>query len=115
MTKIVPQPGIMEIALYQGGAAHVAGVTNVVKLSSNENPFGPSPRAVQAMQDAAELTPSGVVEALNAMDGVEIPGFVPPVEFGPDQHVASLASAVYAANPEDGDWQRVGDPVAPAE
>lgn len=70
---------------------------------------------LQAMQDAAELTPSGVVEALNAMDGVEIPGFVPPVEFGPDQHVASLASAVYAANPEDGDWQRVGDPVAPAE
>ncbi len=53
MTKIVPQSGIMEIALYQGGAAHVAGVTNVVKLSSNENPFGPSPRAVQAMQDAA--------------------------------------------------------------
>ncbi|UWQ92689.1 histidinol-phosphate transaminase [Aliisedimentitalea scapharcae] len=53
MTKIVPQPGIMDIALYQGGAAHVAGVTNVVKLSSNENPIGPSPRAVSAMQDEA--------------------------------------------------------------
>ena len=37
MTQIAPQPGIMEIDLYQGGAAHVAGLENVVKLSSNEN------------------------------------------------------------------------------
>ncbi len=53
MNKITPQPGILDIALYQGGAAHVAGVSNVVKLSSNENPLGPSPRAVEAMQVAA--------------------------------------------------------------
>lgn len=43
--QIRPQPGILDIALYQGGQAHVAGVSNVVKLSSNENPFGPSERA----------------------------------------------------------------------
>ncbi len=43
MTRITPQPGIMDIALYQGGAAHVAGVSNVVKLSSNENPLGAKP------------------------------------------------------------------------
>ena len=48
MTKITPQPGIMDIALYVGGKSHVDGVSNVVKLSSNENPFGPSP----AVQDA---------------------------------------------------------------
>ena len=42
---IRPQPGILDIALYQGGQAHVAGLSNVVKLSSNENPFGPSERA----------------------------------------------------------------------
>ncbi|KIC12201.1 histidinol-phosphate aminotransferase [Leisingera sp. ANG-M1] len=53
MTQLTPQPGIMDIALYQGGAAHVKGVSNVVKLSSNENPLGPSPRAIQAMQEAA--------------------------------------------------------------
>jgi histidinol-phosphate aminotransferase len=52
MTKITPQPGIMEIALYQGGAAHVDGVTDVVKLSSNENPFGPSPKATDALRKA---------------------------------------------------------------
>ena len=42
MTQITPQPGIMEIALYVGGASHVDGVSDVVKLSSNENPYGPS-------------------------------------------------------------------------
>ncbi|HCQ57418.1 MAG TPA: histidinol-phosphate transaminase [Sulfitobacter sp.] len=53
MTQIAPQPGIMEIDLYQGGAAHVAGLDNVVKLSSNENPLGPSPAAVEAYRRAA--------------------------------------------------------------
>jgi histidinol-phosphate aminotransferase len=45
---IRPQPGIMDIALYQGGKSNVAGVSNVVKLSSNENPFGPSDKAKDA-------------------------------------------------------------------
>ncbi|MDF1804627.1 histidinol-phosphate transaminase [Thalassovita sp.] len=53
MTKITPQPGIMEIALYVGGASHVDGVTDVVKLSSNENPYGPSPAAVEALRRAS--------------------------------------------------------------
>lgn len=48
--QIRPQPGIMDIALYQGGKASVAGVSNIVKLSSNENPFGPSDRAKDAFQ-----------------------------------------------------------------
>lgn len=52
MTKITPQPGIMEIALYQGGVAHVDGVSDVVKLSSNENPFGPSPTTAEALRRA---------------------------------------------------------------
>ncbi|WP_425043384.1 histidinol-phosphate transaminase [Primorskyibacter sp. S87] len=53
MNQITPQPGIMDIALYQGGAAHVKGVENVIKLSSNENPFGPSPKAIEAVRDSA--------------------------------------------------------------
>ncbi len=47
---IRPQPGILDIALYQGGKSHVAGVSNIVKLSSNENPFGPSDRVKDAFQ-----------------------------------------------------------------
>jgi histidinol-phosphate aminotransferase len=45
---IRPQPGILDIALYEGGAAQVAGITDAVKLSSNENPFGPSDKAKEA-------------------------------------------------------------------
>ena len=47
---IRPQPGILDIALYKGGQAHIAGMSNVVKLSSNENPFGPSERAKEVFQ-----------------------------------------------------------------
>ncbi|MDO5603718.1 MAG: histidinol-phosphate transaminase [Paracoccus sp. (in: a-proteobacteria)] len=50
---IQPQPGILDIALYQGGASTIAGVENVIKLSSNENPFGPSERAREAVLRAA--------------------------------------------------------------
>lgn len=47
-SDIRPQPGILDIALYEGGAATVAGKTNTIKLSSNENPFGPSDKAKEA-------------------------------------------------------------------
>ncbi|KMK65904.1 histidinol-phosphate aminotransferase [Puniceibacterium sp. IMCC21224] len=50
MTTIQPQPGILDITPYEGGKAVVGGVSNVVKLSSNENPFGPSPAAKEAVQ-----------------------------------------------------------------
>lgn len=53
MTQIRPQPGILEIALYQGGGASIAGQETPLKLSSNENPFGPSPKAVDAVGAAA--------------------------------------------------------------
>ncbi len=53
MRVIAPQPGILDIALYQGGASHIDGVTDVLKLSSNENPFGPSGPATEAVQAAA--------------------------------------------------------------
>ena len=48
MVNIKPQPGIMKIDLYEGGASQLAGQDKVVKLSSNENPFGPSPKVVEA-------------------------------------------------------------------
>ena len=50
---LCPQPGIMDIALYQGGASKIPGQTEPLKLSSNENPFGCSPAATQAVADAA--------------------------------------------------------------
>jgi histidinol-phosphate aminotransferase len=53
MTQITPQPGIMEIELYQGGKSSIAGRTDVLKLSSNENPLGPVPAALDATATAA--------------------------------------------------------------
>lgn len=47
------QPGVMDIALYKGGKAHVDGVDKVLKLSSNENPFGPSDAAKDALVRAS--------------------------------------------------------------
>lgn len=53
MTAMTPQPGIMDISLYQGGASHIEGMDDVLKLSSNENPFGPGQGAVEAIRTAA--------------------------------------------------------------
>jgi histidinol-phosphate aminotransferase len=50
----VPQPGILDIAAYVPGASHVPGGMTPVKLSSNENPLGPSPKAIAAFKAEAE-------------------------------------------------------------
>jgi len=50
MTKIEVQPGIMKIALYQGGQSTVEGVSDIVKLSSNENPYGAGDAAKEAFR-----------------------------------------------------------------
>lgn len=51
--SIRPQPGILNIALYVSGESTLAGRDDVLKLSSNENPYGPSPRAQAAFAAAA--------------------------------------------------------------
>ncbi len=53
MTRILPQPGILDIALYEGGASHLEGKANVLKLSSNENPLGAPESAKEALLRAA--------------------------------------------------------------
>lgn len=53
MTRPKPQPGILEIALYQGGKSDLAGHARPLKLSSNENPLGPPPSALEAISRAA--------------------------------------------------------------
>ena len=43
-----PRQGILDIAPYVPGKALLPGGRPAIKLSSNETPFGPSPRAVEA-------------------------------------------------------------------
>lgn len=52
MSAPTPKPGIMDIAPYVGGEGSLDGQDKVIKLSSNEGAFGPSPRAVEAYTDA---------------------------------------------------------------
>jgi histidinol-phosphate aminotransferase len=50
----VPRPGILDIAPYVGGRSNAPGVNRVFKLSSNESPLGPSPKALEAFHATAE-------------------------------------------------------------
>ena len=49
-----PRPGVLDIAPYVPGKSSAPGVAKVFKLSSNETPLGPSPRAVAAYHAAGE-------------------------------------------------------------
>lgn len=69
MTGPVPQPGILGISPYVGGESKAPGIDRPARLASNENPLGPSPRAVEAYaRTAAELHryPDGGAAALRA-------------------------------------------------
>lgn len=52
-TSIRPRPGILDIAPYVGGAATIDGANRSIKLSANENPFGPSEKAIEVYRDHA--------------------------------------------------------------
>lgn len=47
------KPGVMQIAAYVGGESKIPGVERVIKLSSNEGPFGPPPGASKAHAEAS--------------------------------------------------------------
>lgn len=49
-----PKPSILTIAPYIGGASSLDGRAEVLKLSSNESPLGPSPKAIAAYREAAD-------------------------------------------------------------
>jgi histidinol-phosphate aminotransferase len=67
-----PRNGVMEIAAYVGGESKIEGVDRIIKLSSNEGPFGPSTHASKAhAAEAANLHryPDGGAVALRAAIG----------------------------------------------
>ena len=45
-----PKRGIDSIKLYKGGISKISGTDKIIKLSSNESPFGPSKKAIEAYQ-----------------------------------------------------------------
>jgi histidinol-phosphate aminotransferase len=63
-----PRAGIMDIEAYVPGKSTApAGVTKIFKLSSNENPLGPSPKAIEAAREVAaklDIYPDGSARRL---------------------------------------------------
>jgi histidinol-phosphate aminotransferase len=67
-----PVPGILDISPYVGGRADAGGAARVFKLSSNESPLGPSPKAIEAFKAAAasmHLYPEGSAALLRKAIG----------------------------------------------
>ena len=49
-----PRPGVLAISPYVPGKSAAPGAARIFKLSANETPLGPSPRAVEAFRGAAD-------------------------------------------------------------
>ena len=67
-----PRPGVLDIEAYVPGKSSAPGVAKVYKLSSNETPLGPSPKAIAAFKAAAdhlEDYPDGAATALRETIG----------------------------------------------
>jgi histidinol-phosphate aminotransferase len=65
--SLTPKPRVLEIDTYVPGRSQAAGATRVFKLSSNESPFGPSPYAIAAYDEAKRLLgvyPEGTAQIL---------------------------------------------------
>ncbi|KFB08909.1 histidinol-phosphate transaminase [Nitratireductor basaltis] len=100
-----PKPGVMEISAYVPGRETAEGVAKVHKLSSNETPLGPSPKAIEAMQAVTnhlELYPDGAANALR--DAIaEIHGLNPAnilCSNGSDELLGLLAHVYLGAGDE---------------
>ncbi len=65
--RVRPREAVLAVQSYVPGRSTVAGIANPIKLASNESPFGPSPRALKALMDAADELgryPDGSAKAL---------------------------------------------------
>jgi histidinol-phosphate aminotransferase len=112
MAGPVPQPGILGISPYVGGESKVPGVAKPARMASNENPLGPSPRAVEAYnRAAAELHrypdggASAVREAIGAHYGLDPARIV--CGTGSDEIFALLATC-YAGEGDEVLYSRHG-------
>ena len=102
-----PRPGVMDIAAYVPGKSHAPhGVEKVHKLSSNENPLGPSPKAIAAAQEAAAtlaIYPDGPAmrlrETIAAAHGLNVANVM--AFNGSDEAIALLAR-LYAGEGDEG-------------
>jgi histidinol-phosphate aminotransferase len=77
-TRPRPRPGILGIDPYVPGQSAAPGASRIFKLSANETPLGPSPRAVDALrafaghlQDYPDGAATALREAIGARHGLD--------------------------------------------
>ncbi|MFL6936476.1 MAG: histidinol-phosphate transaminase [Xanthobacteraceae bacterium] len=73
-----PRPGVLKIQAYVPGKSSAPGVDKIFKLSSNETPLGPSPKALAAykavgkhLQDYPDGSASELREAIGRVFGLD--------------------------------------------
>lgn len=102
--SIRPNPGILDIQAYVGGASKVDGANRTVKLSANENPFGPSPKAIEAYKAGADSlhrypgTGAELRQAIADVHGLEADQIV--CGAGSDEIIALLIKAYVGVDDE---------------
>ncbi|MBL8576325.1 MAG: histidinol-phosphate transaminase [Mesorhizobium sp.] len=105
LSRPQPRAGIMDIEAYVPGKSGAPGAVKVHKLSSNENPLGSSPRAIEAVRDVAgrlEFYPDGSAARLRETIG-EAHGLNPAniiCSNGSDEILGLLAQTYLSAGDE---------------
>jgi histidinol-phosphate aminotransferase len=72
LQRPIPRPGVLAIQPYVPGKSSAPGVARIHKLSSNETPLGPSPKAIAAYNGVAthlEAYPDGAATKLREAIG----------------------------------------------
>ena len=108
-----PRPGVMDIDAYVPGKSHApAGVAKVHKLSSNENPLGPSPKAVaaaQAVSGKLALYPDGsstkLREAIAKVHGLNLANVL---AFNGSDEALALLTRIYVGEGDEGIYSQYG-------
>ncbi len=100
-----PRSGVFSIDPYKQGASIINGVENPIKLSANESPLGPSPRAIAAYLAAADNlcrysdgTQAALREAIASVHRLEVGRIV--CGNGSDE-ILSLLMRAYAGPGDD--------------
>src|SRR5580704_6479723 len=112
-----PRPGVLDIEAYVPGRSAAPGVEKIYKLSSNETPLGPSPKALAAFKSAMqglEFYPDGTStklrEAIAAKYGLDADRIL--CGSGSDELLSLLANA-YVGPGDEGVMSQYGFLVYP--
>jgi histidinol-phosphate aminotransferase len=112
MSRPIPRPGVLAIDPYVPGKSAAPGTGRTFKLSANETPLGPSPRAIQTVRDMADtlaIYPEGssrkLREAIGARYGLDPTRIVAGA--GSDEILEMLALA-YIGPGDEGLYSQYG-------